>query len=50
MAIDPPRLKPTEAVRLLNPTPLGEVISERQDDSLGRLAASSRHPDRVATF
>ncbi|MBK8915033.1 MAG: phage terminase large subunit family protein [Phycisphaerales bacterium] len=30
MAIDPRRLKPTEAVRLLNSTPLGEVISERQ--------------------
>ncbi|MDX2199592.1 MAG: terminase gpA endonuclease subunit, partial [Phycisphaerae bacterium] len=30
MAIDPRKLKPTEAVRLLNSTPLGEVISERQ--------------------
>ncbi|HMQ16652.1 MAG TPA: phage terminase large subunit family protein, partial [Phycisphaerae bacterium] len=30
MAIDPRKLKPTEAVRLLNSTPLGEVLSERQ--------------------
>ncbi|MEW6199786.1 MAG: terminase gpA endonuclease subunit [Planctomycetota bacterium] len=30
MPIDPRRLKPTELVRLLNSTPLGEVISERQ--------------------
>ena len=30
MAIDPRKLKPTEAARLLNSTPLGEVISERQ--------------------
>ena len=30
MAIDPRKLKPTELVRLLNSTPLGEVISERQ--------------------
>ncbi|MEP0848350.1 MAG: phage terminase large subunit family protein [Phycisphaerae bacterium] len=28
--IDPRKLKPTELVRLLNSTPLGEVISERQ--------------------
>lgn len=30
MATDPRRLKPSEACRLLNSTPLGEVISERQ--------------------
>ncbi len=30
MAIDPRQLKPTELVRLLNSTPLGEVIGERQ--------------------
>jgi len=30
VAIDPRKLKPTEAVRLLNSTPLGEVLSERQ--------------------
>ncbi|HNO80560.1 MAG TPA: phage terminase large subunit family protein [Phycisphaerae bacterium] len=30
MAIDPRKLKPTELVRLLNSTALGEVISERQ--------------------
>ena len=30
MAIDPRRLRPSEAVRLLNSTPLGEVINERQ--------------------
>ena len=29
MPIDPRKLKPTELVRLLNSTPLGEVISER---------------------
>ena len=30
MAIDPRKLRPTELVRLLNSTALGEVISERQ--------------------
>jgi len=30
VAIDPRKLKPTELVRLLNSTPLGEVIGERQ--------------------
>ena len=30
MAIDPRKLKPGELARLLNSTPLGEVISERQ--------------------
>jgi len=30
VAIDPKQLRPTELVRLLNSTPLGEVISERQ--------------------
>ena len=30
MAIDPRRLRPSELCRLLNSTPLGEVISERQ--------------------
>ena len=30
MAIDPRQLKPGELARLLNSTPLGEVISERQ--------------------
>lgn len=30
MAIDPRRLRPGELCRLLNSTPLGEVISERQ--------------------
>lgn len=30
MAIDPQRLRPTQLARLLNSTPLGEVISERQ--------------------
>ncbi|WP_460167035.1 terminase gpA endonuclease subunit [Thermostilla marina] len=30
MAIDPRRLKPSELVRLLNSTPLGEVTGERQ--------------------
>ncbi|MBI5865601.1 MAG: hypothetical protein HZB38_14050 [Planctomycetes bacterium] len=28
--MDPRKLKPTELVRLLNSTPLGEVVSERQ--------------------
>lgn len=30
MAIDPRRLKPTQLVQLLNSTPVGEVINERQ--------------------
>jgi hypothetical protein len=30
MPVDPRQLRPTELVRLLNSTPLGEVISERQ--------------------
>ena len=30
MAIDPRKLKPSELCRLLNSTPLGEVINERQ--------------------
>ncbi len=30
MASDPRKLKPSELCRLLNSTPLGEVISERQ--------------------
>ena len=30
MATDPRRLRPSELCRLLNSTPLGEVISERQ--------------------
>ena len=30
MAIDPRQLRPTELVRLLNSTPLGEVMGERQ--------------------
>ncbi|MCO6437297.1 MAG: phage terminase large subunit family protein [Phycisphaerae bacterium] len=30
MAIDPRRLRPTQLVQLLNSTPIGEVISERQ--------------------
>ena len=30
MAIDPRRLRPSELCRLLNSTPLGEVIGERQ--------------------
>ncbi len=30
MAIDPRKLRPTQLVQLLNSTPLGEVISERQ--------------------
>ncbi|MCC6491603.1 MAG: hypothetical protein IT424_01125, partial [Pirellulales bacterium] len=30
MAIDPRRLRPTQLARLLNSTPLGEVVSERQ--------------------
>jgi hypothetical protein len=30
MPIDPRQLRPTEPVRLLNSTPLSEVISERQ--------------------
>ena len=30
MPIDPRQLRPTELVRLLNSTPLGDVISERQ--------------------
>ena len=30
MAIDPRRLRPSELCRLLNSTPMGEVISERQ--------------------
>jgi len=30
VAIDPRRLKPTQLVQLLNSTPLGEVINERQ--------------------
>ena len=30
MAIDPRKLKPGELARLLNSTPLGEVVSERQ--------------------
>ena len=30
MAVDPRNLRPTELARLLNSTPLGEVIGERQ--------------------
>ncbi len=30
MAIDPRKLRPSELCRLLNSTPLGEVINERQ--------------------
>ena len=30
MAVDPRRLKPSELCRLVNSTPLGEVINERQ--------------------
>ncbi|MEO1916062.1 MAG: hypothetical protein ABGW98_19655, partial [Myxococcales bacterium] len=30
MAIDPRKLRPSDLCRLLNSTPLGEVISERQ--------------------
>jgi hypothetical protein len=30
MAVDPRRLKPSELCRLLNSTPLGEVINDRQ--------------------
>ena len=30
MAIDPRKLRPSECCRLLNSTPLGEVINERQ--------------------
>ena len=30
MVLDPQQLRPTELVRLLNSTPLGEVIGERQ--------------------
>ena len=30
MPIDPRKLRPSELCRLLNSTPLGEVISERQ--------------------
>jgi len=30
MPLDPRQLRPTELCRLLNSTPLGEVISERQ--------------------
>ena len=51
MAIDPRRLRPGEACRLLNSTPLGEVISERQllrhRTRAGLRVASDGDPQRV---
>jgi len=49
MAIDPRNLRPSELVRLLNSTPLGEVISERQlyrhRQSAGFRVGDGRHVD-----
>jgi hypothetical protein len=49
MAIDPRNLRPSELVRLLNSTPLGEVISERQlyrhRQSAGFRIGDGRHVD-----
>ncbi len=49
MAIDPRRLKPSELCRLVNSTPLGEVISERQlhrhRTRAGFRIGDSRHVD-----
>ena len=49
MAIDPRLLRPTELVRMLNSTPLGEVISERQllrhRSGAGSRIGDDRHVD-----
>ena len=51
MAIDPQQLRPAELVRLLNSTPLGEVISERQlyrhRSRAGFRIGDGRHVDLV---
>ncbi len=54
MAIDPRQLRPGELCRLLNSTPLGEVISERQlhrhRTRAGYPIASQADPNRVDLF
>ena len=49
MATDPRRLRPSELCRLLNSTPLGEVISERQlhrhRSRAGLRISDARHVD-----
>src|SRR5262245_14305434 len=49
MATDPRRLRPSELCRLLNSTPLGEVINERQlhrhRTRAGRRIGGDRHVD-----
>ncbi len=51
MAIDPRRLRPSELCRLLNSTPLGEVIGERQlhrhRTRAGLRVGNARHVDLV---
>jgi hypothetical protein len=51
MATDPRRLKPSELCRLLNSTPLGEVISERQlyrhRSRAGMRVGDGKHVDLV---
>ena len=52
MAIDPRRLRPSELCRLLNSTPLGEVINERQlhrhRTRAGLRVGDERHVDLLA--
>lgn len=54
MAIDPRQLRPGELCRLLNSTPLGDVISERQlhrhRTRAGYRVASPTDPNRVDLF
>ena len=51
MAIDPCRLRPTELCRLLNSTPLGEVINTRvlyrHREQAGLRIGEGRHVDLV---
>lgn len=51
MAIDPRRLRPTQLVQLLNSTPLGEVIGERQlyrhRERAGLRIVASGEPSKV---
>ena len=52
MAIDPRRLRPSELCRLLNSTPLGEVINERQlhrhRSRAGNRVGDNKHVDLLA--
>ena len=51
MATDPRRLRPSELCRLLNSTPLGEVIGERQlhrhRTRAGLRVGDARHVDLI---